>query len=469
MRIALLAILAVCSMVTARAAATDAAAPGGDAIEGRWLGEAGFPADRVVVGFEFRRNDKQELVACLYQPVLNVYGVPLPGAFTRDDSQRYVNADNRITLTLDGGRLEGTWSSLAFPVALRRSDTLPAEAPVADAPKGPGPRWQVKLGAPIYAAAAVRDGVAYVGSTGGVFHAVRVADGSLAWTFNAGRATYGEALVTDAHVYFACDSGLLYKLDRGTGKEVWRYDLGDAQVARVLPHTAVFEYDYHAPKPLLSGGVIYVGSGDGALHAVDAQSSRRVWRYETGGKVRVGALRVGDRIVFGSLDNKVYAVDAKSGARMARRPPRPGDDRAGVRRRQDPRRHARQRPVRARSANRRRGVARSLLGLVGRIRSGRARRNGVHRLVGPAPRERDRSARRPRRLAHRRVRQPVGETGRDRAPRLHRRRRHRAVHDASRRQRRRPRARERPHRMALARARVARRVADGLRGIARDR
>ena len=113
-----------------------------------WLGEAGFARDRVVVGFEFRRNDKQEVVGYLYQPVLNVYGMPLPGAFVRDTG-RYVNAENRITLRLEDAKLEGTWSSLAFPVSLRRTETLPVEAPIPDVPVGPGPRWHVKLGAPI--------------------------------------------------------------------------------------------------------------------------------------------------------------------------------------------------------------------------------------------------------------------------------------------------------------------------------
>ena len=306
---ATLAVVMAAACIATAAVATEQLA---DPIEGRWLGEAGFARDRVVVALEFRRNDQHELVGYLYQPVLNVYGVPLPGTFVRD-AGRYVNADNRITLTLDDTKLEGTWSSLAFPVSLRRSETLPAEAPLPDAPMGPGPRWHVKLGAPIYAAAAVREGVAYVGTTGGVFHAVRVRDGSLAWTFNAGRPVHGEALVTDEAVYFACDSGLLYKLERASGKEVWRYDLGDAQVARVLPHTAVFDYDYHGPKPLLIEGVVYVGSGDGALHAVDARTGRRVWRFETGGKVRVSAVQAGDRVVFGSLDNKVYAVDARRG------------------------------------------------------------------------------------------------------------------------------------------------------------
>jgi outer membrane protein assembly factor BamB len=294
------------------AAAPALAAEPRDAIEGKWLGEAGFDAERVVTGFEFRRNASGELVAALYQPVGNAYGIPLPGVVKRD-GERYVNAMLQMSLGRVDDRLEGTYGSSGIPVTLHRTEVLPSEAPVADAPQGPGPRWRAKLGAPIYASAAVRDGMAYVGSTGGVFHAVRIADGKVAWTFSAGRPMYGEALATESSLYFVCDNGFLYKLDRATGRETWRFDLGDAQVARVLPHAAVFDYDYHAPKPLLADGVVYVGSGDGALYAVDDVDGRRKWRFATGDKIRVGAVLAGDRVITGSLDGKVYAIDTRSG------------------------------------------------------------------------------------------------------------------------------------------------------------
>jgi outer membrane protein assembly factor BamB len=289
-----------------------AIAANGDTIEGRWRGEVTAGTDRVDIGFEFRRNEQGEIVASLYHPMLNVYGAAVPGIVQRQGG-RFVDPDFKLSFARTGERLEGTMGSLALPVVLRRTDALPAEVPIPGVPAGLGPRWRLKLGAPIYAAAALRDGMAYVGTSGGVFQAVRVSDGTLEWTFNAGRAMHGEALATADFVYFACDTGYLHKLDRRSGREVWKYDLGDAQVARVLPHVAVFEYDYHGPRPLLADDTLYVGSGDVALHAIDDATGTRRWRFATGGKVRVGAVRNGAQVVFGSLDGVLYAVDAKSG------------------------------------------------------------------------------------------------------------------------------------------------------------
>jgi outer membrane protein assembly factor BamB len=196
--------------------------------------------------------------------------------------------------------------------------------PVPDLPRGPGPSWRAKLGASIHAPAAIRDGIAYVGTSGGMFYAVNLANGGFVWPFAAGRPIYGEALATEAHVYFVCDNGFLFKLDRKTGKEVWRYDVGDAQSPRVLPHQVVpnsgdFDFDDRAPRPVIADGVIYIGAGDGSVHAVDAESGHRVWRVTGRGKIRTTAAVDGPRVIVGSFDNSVYALDRHTGAEVWKR------------------------------------------------------------------------------------------------------------------------------------------------------
>ena len=289
--------------------------PDPDPIEGKWYGMAGFPEDRVELGFEIRRSPQGELKVYLYEPVLNFYGLEVPGTLERR-GDTYVLESYVTSFRLVDGRIEGTYMPLHDPMTLRRTDSLPAEVPVPDFPTGPGPKLQVKLGGQVWAASAVRDSVAYVGTTSGVFNAVSLKDGSFVWTFNAGRPMHGEPLATDDAVFFVCDNGFLYRLDRATGKEVWRYDLGDAQSARILPHQIVYEYDFKAPRPLLADGVIYVGAGDGGFHAVDAATGKQVWRFATGDRIRTDAVVSGRKVVFGSFDHFVYAVDRKTGQQV---------------------------------------------------------------------------------------------------------------------------------------------------------
>ncbi|HYI12833.1 MAG TPA: PQQ-binding-like beta-propeller repeat protein [Thermoanaerobaculia bacterium] len=288
-----------------------------DPVAGNWKGVIEGPGgDHAAIAFAFTADAGGALTALLYQPVLNVYGAPVT---LQRDGATYTIPELGAELTLANGELSGTVTRLKFPMRLQRTEELPQEVPVpANLPKGPAPRWQTKLGGMVYAAVAVRDGIAYVGTTGGVFNAVHMKDGTFAWTFSAGRPIYGEALVTSDAVYFVCDNGFLFKLERSSGKELWRYDLGDALVPRILQHPAVFDWDYLAPKPVLADGVLYAGSGDGSLHAVDAATAKRIWRFETKGKVRADALVDGPRVYIGSLDNGVYAIDRKSGAQLWR-------------------------------------------------------------------------------------------------------------------------------------------------------
>jgi outer membrane protein assembly factor BamB len=284
-----------------------------DAIEGKWLGTAGLPANQSVFALEIKRDAQGALTASVCIEQLNYYGVRLP---------EFVDAGGGIfkipalgtELALHGDQLAGTMSGGTAPVTLHRSDTLPVDPPLpADLPAGPGPRWQTKLGAAIYATPAVHEGVAYVGTVGGVFQAVKIADGSIAWTFSAGRPIFGEALVTADAVYFTCDNGFLFKLARDTGKELWRYDLGDAQVARVLPHPQVYDYDYQAPRPALGEGVLFVGSSDGSFHAVNPLDGARVWRVATKGKVRTDAAVIGANVVFTTTEGLIVMADRATG------------------------------------------------------------------------------------------------------------------------------------------------------------
>lgn len=297
--------------------------PTPDPVEGKWYGEAGFPSDRVEVGFEFKHDEKQQLKAYLYQPVTNFYGLEVPGVVVKE-GDKYLLTEYGTTLTLRDGKLEGTYLPQNAPISLSRTDKLPEEVSVPELPRGPGPKWSVKLGGAIFAPAAVRDRIAYVGTTGGMFYAVSLKDGSFVWPFVAGRPVHGEALVTGEHVYFVCDNGFLFKLDRLSGGEVWRYDLGDAQVPRVLPHqndfnaphSGDFDWDHTAPRPVLADGVVYVGSGDGSLHALSAATGRRVWRFACKGRVRTDAVIDGPRVIFGTFEGMVYAVERQTGQKV---------------------------------------------------------------------------------------------------------------------------------------------------------
>lgn len=283
-----------------------------DPVEGLWFGQTGSERERIDIGIEFRRNPDGTLALLLTQPISNYFGADPGGQVTRDGDQ--VKHDGlALALTLRGDTLTGTFPGPNSPATLKRVKQLPKEPDPPNVPSGPEPRWQARLNGQVYASPVVFDGIAYIGSSGGVFNAVDTRDGTQAWAFATGAPIFGAAAVSADAVYFACDNGVLYKLDRATGKERWRYELGDAAVARVLPHPTVFEWEWQAAQPLLAEGRVFIGAADGGFHAVDAESGLRQWRFDTRGAIRGGAALDGARVVFGSADGFVYSLDHASG------------------------------------------------------------------------------------------------------------------------------------------------------------
>lgn len=287
-----------------------------DPIDGKWLGTVGDAGVNNVsaLGLEFRRDATGALSFALSLEQLNVYGQTIPESITVQGN-RY--SCGTFDLELKNGQLTGTFGSNKRPVTLARVTQLPTDVPLpTDLPAAPAPQWQTQLGGSVYASPAVHGDFAYVGTSSGVFVAVKTADGSVAWSFPAGRPVFGEALTTDDAVFFVCDNGYLFKLARADGKELWRYDLGDARVSRILPdpiHQAEDSFDHRSPRPTLVDGVLYVGAGDGGFHAVRADTGERVWRVQSKGAIRTDAVVRGPHVFYSTIGGLIVAAERATG------------------------------------------------------------------------------------------------------------------------------------------------------------
>ena len=64
---------------------------------------------------------------------------------------------------------------------------------------------------------------------------------------------------------------------------------------------------------LLSDGVVYVGSWDDNVYALNAASGVELWNFTTGGFVWPSPAVVGGLVYVGSEDGNVYALNAANG------------------------------------------------------------------------------------------------------------------------------------------------------------
>ena len=140
-------------------------------------------------------------------------------------------------------------------------------------------RWSVStLGFVVASPALGSDGTLYGASFDGKVYAINDQTGAVEWTYQTADNIYSSpALVTDAEgrttaVVVASTDGSVYSLSP-SGQLLWRYDTGD--VVRSSPVVGL------APPGDPAGHIVYVGSGDGRLYALDAADGRRRWSFDT--------------------------------------------------------------------------------------------------------------------------------------------------------------------------------------------
>lgn len=122
----------------------------------------------------------------------------------------------------------------------------------------------------------------------------------LKWSFATRDRVYSSPAVVDGVLYVGSDDNRVYALDAVTGAELWNYTTG----GRVLASPAVIN------------GVVYVGSYDKTLYALDKGTGTKLWSFLTGGWVTSSPV-VTDGVVYsGSLDDRLYAIDAVTGAEL---------------------------------------------------------------------------------------------------------------------------------------------------------
>ena len=69
-------------------------------------------------------------------------------------------------------------------------------------------------------------------------------------------------------------------------------------------------------SPAVANGVVYVGSGDYNVYALDAATGAKLWSYHTGGAVYSSPTVANGVVYVGSYDYNVYALNAATGAKL---------------------------------------------------------------------------------------------------------------------------------------------------------
>jgi len=126
------------------------------------------------------------------------------------------------------------------------------------------------------------------------------------WRFTTGGGVSTTPAIANGIVYFGSDDDNLYAIDAVTGKEKWRFDTGGA-----IYQQGGIQY---SSSPAVVNGVVYVASLDRNLYAIDAITGKEKWRSGIGYKVLESSPVVANGIVYvGSDSTNLHAIDAITG------------------------------------------------------------------------------------------------------------------------------------------------------------
>ncbi len=182
-------------------------------------------------------------------------------------------------------------------------------------------KWTFTTAEAIVSSPVVANGVVYVGSSDNFLYAVDAGTGKLRWKFDAHGNVGSSPAVGGGSVYAVSLDGKLYAVDAATGTQKWAFaTLGERRhtsegIDYMAPSTEAMPdpWDFFLSSPVLEGGTVYFGSGDGFVYAVDAATGALRWKFKTDNVVHASPAVAGGIVYIGSFDSYFYALDSATG------------------------------------------------------------------------------------------------------------------------------------------------------------
>ena len=199
--------------------------------------------------------------------------------------------------------------------------------------------WQYTTVSIVESAPAIANGVLYVGDGRGYLYAINASTGTLLWSYAVPSDEIDTSpAVANGVIYFVAVNPIypdwsttLYALNASTHQVIWQYQwpyaIGGLPVVasgKVFVNSTAFNANtgallYVAPVtffsiPALSNGVVYVGSDDNNVYALNANTGAIKWSFRTGDFVASSPAIANGVVYVESDDGNFYALNASTGA-----------------------------------------------------------------------------------------------------------------------------------------------------------
>lgn len=198
--------------------------------------------------------------------------------------------------------------------------------------------WQLKTEGEIHARPAAGSGLVLAGSDDGYLYALKAGASypQKVWTRDCLAPVRSAPVIENGRIYFGTHDGELMCLD-ASGAELWRvtgrrrivaqplivdqliyFGSIDCNIYAVQVDHPVIEWNFRTKGEVTAAaayadGKVFIGAADGSFYALDSLGGQEVWRYPVGKPVVSAATIFRETVYFGALDGAVYALHAKTG------------------------------------------------------------------------------------------------------------------------------------------------------------
>lgn len=203
-------------------------------------------------------------------------------------------------------------------------------------------RWHFAAEGPTYSSPVISGNIAYIGSQDNNIYAIDITTGSKKWSFMTGGAVDSSPAVSAGKLYAASKDGTVYCLDAATGNLIWKTPLTGEHSSSILvtdgkvilgtgaletsvkalnADTGAVEWTLATGQMVYSSasvlnGIIYIGSNDGKIYAINPADGSKKWDFQTNGGIYYSSPAATEAAIFvapGDFDRNIYSLDPADG------------------------------------------------------------------------------------------------------------------------------------------------------------
>jgi outer membrane protein assembly factor BamB len=195
------------------------------------------------------------------------------------------------------------------------------------------------------------------GDEEGTLHCLDRRTGEKQWLFESEGLVVGAAAVVGERVIFGSHSQFLYGLDYATGKKLWEFDakgpvngsqafagnytfvtgcseplLYVVDITTGKQETQVPIEDLLIATPALMDDVLYFGTSEGLVMAVDWKKQSTIWKFETRQprEMHSAPATTDDKVLIAARDKSLYCLDRQKGTQLWAFPTRAANDNSPI-------------------------------------------------------------------------------------------------------------------------------------------